>query len=139
MSKFVLTRVWVGAKGCFGTLAYNDEPPFAVTLERYFEEKAEEDHTVIKPGTSLCKLSHYNKGGYPTYEVQFPDGSHSRVLFHKGNQELHSAGCILVGEYFHDFDGGPGIANSGGGFNEFMGKTKSVPEFWLEVIEVGKP
>jgi len=130
MIRFYLRRVWVGKQGAFGVLSRNDEPPFAVTLERTFEP---DDRVVIPYGESRCTLDRYHKGGYPTYEVQFPDGSHDRVLFHKGNKEDHSRGCILVAEYFHDFGDIEGIGDSKHGFNEFMQKSESIPEFILEV------
>ena len=125
---FLLNRVYVGEEGAFGTIGLQDKPPFAVTLERTFEN----NRVVIPKGTHQCIRSVYYKGGYPTYEIMV-DG-HSRVLFHKGNKEEHSLGCILVAEYFHDFDEEPGIANSAGGFNEFMSLAGNIKEFNLIVV-----
>lgn len=134
MMRFQIKRVWVGDKGCFGVIFCDRQPPFALTLERTFDP---DDRVVVPYGISKCTFDFYHKGGYPTYEIQFPDGSHDRVLFHKGNKEHHSRGCILIGEYFHDFGDLSGIANSKAGFNEFMSKAmengKPVKEFELEV------
>jgi hypothetical protein len=127
--EFKLQRVYVGEEGAFGVLSKNNEPPFAVTVERTFLP----DHEILIPfGTHKCIRTTYNKGGYPSYEI-LVDG-HSEVKFHKGNKESHSEGCILVAEYFHTFkDMQQGIANSAGGFAEFMDHTCSVDEFMLLV------
>jgi len=104
-----------------------------VTLERTFEN----NRVVVPTGRVLCKLSRYYKGKYPTYELQVE--GHSRVLFHKGNVELHSEGCVLIAESFSKFGNRPGIANSAGGFKEFMALTGSVPAFVMEVSECLTP
>ena len=128
--EFKLQRVYVGKEGAFGVLSKNNEPPFAVTLERTF--KPSDTEVVIPFGSHKCTRSVYHAGGgYATYEI-LVDGR-SRLLFHKGNKESHSAGCILVAEYFHSFKDIEGIANSAGGFSEFMGHTNSVDEFMLLV------
>jgi hypothetical protein len=129
MILFQLKRVAVHEYGAFGVLLKQDIP-FAVTLERTFENL----RVVVPTGTVVCKSSTYYKGGYPTYEL-IVEG-HSRVLFHKGNKEEHSRGCVLVAESFHDFGDVPGVANSAGGFKEFMKLTEGVPAFRLEVSSV---
>jgi len=129
--RFQLKRIAIHEFGAFGVLLKNNIP-FAVTLERTFEWNDPDGYRVVVPtGMVLCNLSKYYKGGYPTYELQIE--GHSRVLFHKGNKEEHSRGCILVAESFHNFGSQPGIANSAGGFKEFMVLTGDVPAFNLEV------
>ena len=127
--EFKLQRVYVGDEGAFGVLSKKDEPPFAVTLERTFKPSNEE---VIPFGTHKCIRAMFNRGGYSTYEV-LVDG-HSHVKFHKGNLESHSEGCILVAEYFHDFNKGAGIANSKHGFDEFMMHANGANDFMLVVL-----
>ncbi len=68
----------------------------------------------------------YHKGGYWTWEILVP--GHTLLLFHKGNMELHSEGCVLVAERFEDFrrpDGSltPGIADSAAGLADLMSKA----------------
>jgi len=126
--RFQIKRVWVGDEGCYGVMFCERKPPFALTLERTFRP---DNAVVIKRGVHRCTKTTYYKGQYPTYEIE-QDG-HTRVLFHRGNIEMHSLGCVLIGEYFHDFKDMSGIANSAGGFAEFMRKTKGVEEFELEV------
>jgi hypothetical protein len=126
---FQVKRNYVGDEGAFGSMHKNRGAPFAVTLERTF--KPNNDVIILPSHVYKCTKSRYYKGGYPTYEIHV-DG-HSRVLFHKGNKEAHSLGCILVAEFYHDFGGMNGIGNSAGGFNEFMKLTEGVDEFILEV------
>ena len=126
--RFQLKRVAIHEYGAFGVLLKNNIP-FAVTLERTFEP---DNHTVVPTGMVLCKRSHYYKGGYPTYELQIE--GHSRVLFHRGNLEQHSVGCILVAESFAVFGDKPGVSDSKHGFAEFMILAKGVPEFNIEVF-----
>lgn len=129
--RFQLKRTAIHEFGAFGVLSKNNIP-FAVTLERTFEEDDSGNYRVVVPtGRVTCKASRYHKGGYATFELQIE--GHSRVLFHKGNKEEHSRGCILVAESFHKFGNQPGIANSAGGFKEFMMLAGEYPAFVLEV------
>ena len=128
--QFKLQRVYVGEQGAFGALSKNDEPPFAVTLERTFRP---DNELVIPYGTHKCIRTMFNKGSYPTYEILLPETQHTLVKFHKGNLEEHSLGCVLIGESFHQFGDIAGIGNSKGGFNEFMEATCSAEELMLLV------
>jgi hypothetical protein len=124
---FELKRVAKIASGAFGVLLHNGIP-FAVTLERTYDP----GNTVkIGNGFHECHRSRYNKGGYDTFEITVP--GHSRILFHKGNTELHSEGCVLVAESFATFGDKPGVAMSAEGFNEFMKRVGEVDSFTLEV------
>ncbi len=81
--RFQLKRVAIHDYGAFGVLCFN-RIPFAVTLERTFEAQ---NRIVIEYGIYKCTQSYYYKGKYSTYEIEVEN--HSRILFHKGNKELH--------------------------------------------------
>lgn len=125
---FSLKTVSILKDGCFGVLLHN-EVPFAVTLERTYDTGKQ---IKIPAGIHRCHRSRYNKGNYDTFEIEIE--GHSRILFHRGNTELHSEGCILVAESFAMFGGKPGIALSGEGFGEFMKRAGSVDSFMLTVF-----
>jgi hypothetical protein len=110
-----LIRVALNEHGMFGVLV-DREIPFAVTLEP--------DGTQVKyipSGVYDCHSTMYHKGGYPTFEIIVP--GRERILFHKGNTEADTRGCVLVGESFGVLNGKPGILQSGEGFSEFMSKV----------------
>lgn len=128
MTPLTLKRIAVLSDGAFGVLLYQGVP-FAVTLERTYDP----DNSIkIKDGPHNCHRSRYNKGGYDTFEIEVP--GHSRILFHKGNIELHSEGCVLVAESFAVLGGKPGVALSSEGFTEFMKKMSDYDDFVMEVV-----
>ena len=124
---FQIKRIAILNSGAFGVLLHNGVP-FAVTLERTYDP----GNTVkIGNGFHECHRSRYNKGGYDTFEITVP--GHDRILFHKGNTELHSEGCVLVAESFAVFGDKPGVALSADGFAEFMKRAADADSFTLDV------
>lgn len=105
-----LVTVAVHESGCYGVLKKSGDVPFAITLERTFENL----RTVLQNGDYRCRRDKYHKGGYETFEIEVE--GHTRVLFHIGNWESNSEGCVLIAEGFN----GQGISDSKGGFAEFM-------------------
>lgn len=127
--EFELVRVAVREEGAFGVLKYLGLP-FALTLERTLTG----GQVVIPPGDCECRRTRYHKGGYETFEV--PVAGHNRVLFHVGNVEDDSAGCILVGLQFGQVQGRPGVQLSRLGFQQFMRKAGPRASFLFRVREV---
>jgi hypothetical protein len=127
-SLIVVKRVAILEEGAFGVMLMLGTP-FAVTLERTFDD----GQPVIPAGRYVCKRSYFYGGGYETYEISVP--GHSRVLFHKGNTEVDSAGCILIAESFGVLGGEAGILDSRGGFSEFVSRVNGVGEFQLSVVD----
>lgn len=126
----ILRRVSVVPQGAFGVLidAKTGEP-FAVSLERTYDSPGG-PWTKIPPGTWRCVPRWFNKGGYQTFEILIP--GHSLILFHKGNVEAHSEGCVLVGERFDPFDTTFGISD-GHGLTELLNRFGDMAEFQLLV------
>lgn len=118
-----LKTLAVHVSGCYGALVPDGGVPFAVTMERTFENL----RTVLQNGDYECYRDQYHKGGYETFQIIVP--GHSRVLFHIGNVEENSEGCVLIAEGFH----GKSIIDSKGGFAEFMRITAGEPKFILRV------
>lgn len=119
--------------GAFGVLLQG-EHPFAVTLERTFDWEGRIRLIKIPSGAWQCRRTYFYRGGYDTYEVPVP--GHSRLLFHKGNVEDDSEGCILVAQRYGVLDGQPAILASKQGFADFMLRTAGRVEFTLNVREV---
>lgn len=125
-----LKTVALRSDGCFGVLLW-DARPFAVTLERTFEDM----RTVLHALTYTCKRDFYHKGGYETFEIIVP--GHDRVLFHKLNVELQSEACVGVAESFGQLGGVTAILDSKHGFEEFMSLTAGLDGF--DLIVTGRP
>lgn len=124
-----LKRVSILPDGAFGVLLW-EGVPFAVSCERTYQDLKPK----IPQGIFQCVRSPFNRGRYDTFEILVP--GHSRILFHKGNLEVDSDGCVLVGEQFGVLNGKPAILQSGLGFQEFMKLTSGVDQFQLTVKEV---
>lgn len=115
-------------KGAFGVLVGRNGLPFGVSLERTFENA----EPVIPAGIYLCRKSRFERGGYDTFEITGVAG-HSRLLFHKGNKETDSLGCVLVAEKFEYLDGEPVVLESQHGFDEFWRMYGDLSSFYLEI------
>lgn len=129
MTPFELHRVAIRKEGAFGVLLH-EGLPFAVTLERTYDEldEAGKPSPKIPVGTYRCTRSFFNRGSYTTYEIHVP--GHSRLLFHRGNTEKDSEGCILVAESFGELGAEPAILESVMGFAEFIRRASSVGVEW---------
>lgn len=116
--------------GVFGVLLDGDIP-FAVTLEPPWNEN-KENESCIPTGLYKCKRIISLKFG-ETFEITDVQGR-TYILFHKGNLDDDTLGCILVGEEFGFLNGEPGILRSGKGFSEFMQRLHGEDEFALNVM-----
>lgn len=121
-----MKTVAVRDDGCFSVLLW-DGKPFAVSVERTFEN----GRPIIHNGVYRCNKSHFHRGGYPTFEIMVP--GHSRVLFHKGNTEDDSIGCVIVAESFGQLRGKTAVLDSKGGFAELWALTGHLDGFNMVV------
>jgi hypothetical protein len=129
-----LVRVSSNSEGTYGVLCQGTIP-FAVTLERAWRDN-KVGESCIPVGTYQCRKVNSPKFG-ATFEVCDVPGR-TAILFHKGNLQDDSHGCILIGEQFNPVTGRPGITASKEGFTEFLHITQATLEFQLEIIEAPK-
>jgi hypothetical protein len=85
-------------------------------------------HFSIPAGSYLCKRFHGTKYK-DTFEIVVP--GHSALLFHAGNVEDQSEGCILLGESVGYLNGNRAVLSSGVAFSDFMMKMGFEQEFNL--------
>ena len=129
MNKVYLHRVLSSDNGTFGVLIYNDRP-ICVTCEDPWRDN--------KVGESCIPLGEYKvtpHSGVKYKNVWIINGvkGRSAILLHAGNTTKDTLGCVLAGEYFTDFNGIPGIANSGLTIDRLR---KMLPkEFVLDIID----
>jgi hypothetical protein len=118
-----LVRVAVAPDGCFGVLLIDGIPAGPVTLERTYplaeSRPGGPQFVKIPAGRYRCERTTFYRGGYESYEVTGVLG-HSRLLFHQGNDEGDTEGCILVGSRFGWLGSRPAVLDSRNGFSEFM-------------------
>jgi hypothetical protein len=135
-----LVRVAVALEGAFGVLLVDGIPAGPVTLERSYpvadSSPRGAQYVKIPAGKYACQRTYFQHGQYETYEVTGVEG-HTRLLFHCGNAETDSDGCILVGQRFgrtlawqqHQ----PGVLESRLAFGEFMRLAGGTETFTLTV------
>jgi len=139
-----LKRIGSSKDGMSGVLVHNiqvdngrfEQHPFCVTVERDYEDPK---YKPIKPGDFLSKRYHSEK--YPdTFEILDLPGSNilagrSKILFHWGNTEDDSMGCVILGEQFEYLNKKFAVLQSKKAFQEFMEITKGLDSFVFRISE----
>ena len=125
MKTIIIRRFATGVHGTFGVMIHN-HIPFAVTLEREWLDN-QSNISCIPAGEYICKRVDSPRFK-DTFEVTDVKGR-SHILFHKGNIDDDSHGCILVGEQFETLKGSPAILASKKGFGEFKDILKDDDQF----------
>ena len=126
-----IKRIAENEYGTFGVLLDGDLP-FALTLERRWVDN-EYAVSCIPAGKYVCRRVDSPHFG-DTFEVTSVPGR-SHILFHKGNIDDDSHGCILVGEEFDPVLNSYGIKASGDGYGEFMQRLRGYETFNLKIVE----
>jgi len=136
MKTLIIRRITTGENGTFGALVF-ENTPFAVTLEREWLDNRPSTGNIpgscIPEGEYYCERVNSPRFGN-TFEVT-DVFNRSHILFHKGNLDDDSRGCILVGEEYGKFGVDNGIKSSKAGYNEFMAIMSDVDEFRLIVVD----
>ena len=131
----IIGRIKDTEYGMFGIL-FNEGIPFALTLENTWINNVR-NHSCIPIGKYKCKRHDSPKHG-ETFQIMNVSnrGEIEGILFHKGNLDDDTRGCILIGEQFGVLNNEPAILRSGDGFAEFMNKNKNVNEFDLIIKDM---
>lgn len=121
--------------GVFSTLYQNGEK-LCVTLEHAFEDADGNFAPKLPRGaTYSCKRGTHqleHGGPFVTFEITGVAG-HSGILFHIGNFNKDSDGCVLVGENVHTESSAWWIDDSLVTFQKLMAALADVDEFDLTV------
>jgi len=128
MRKVQVVRLEQTEQGALGSLLI-DKSFYCSTLE---PDVNDTNRFQIPIGKYLCKRFH-GKKWKNTFEVIVPD--HKYVLFHAGNTEVDTEGCILLGRQPSYLKGKRAVLNSGFTFREFIRKMKGVDEFMLTIYD----
>ena len=124
-----LIRVKHDSDGTFGVLVFPDAPVF-VTLEPQWKDN-EKNISCIPEGEYKCVR--YNSPTYgETFMVTDVYGR-SYILFHWGNTENDTEGCIILGYEFGKLGIKDAVLNSKAAFREFMQRLEGYNSFLLRV------
>ena len=129
-----LKRVDCREDGIFSDFSFDGDPGrFCVTLEHSYDCKPK-----LANGIYTCvRGTHQLHNGIPfeTFEITGVAG-HAGILFHAGNYNRDSEGCVLVGKTIANDPntGDEMITGSKAEFAEFMKRLAGVQSFQLEVV-----
>lgn len=133
-----LKRIAETEDGTFGVLLWVDAP-FALSLERKWCGN-ERGKSCIPSGNYLAvrcnKSAEYGQNDSPTFGDTFvvtdvPD--RCKILFHKGNIDADTHGCIVIAEQFGRLYGKDAVLSSKAGFDEFKRLTTGLDHFNLKI------
>lgn len=137
-----LTRFDIDADGCLGHLHNEDRSFELATIERVYEDKPGDESPYsyepkLQPGTYKCVRGlHRLKANSPEFETFEITGvaGHWGILFHSGNYQKDSDGCVLVGAgHQADSLGLRYVYGSRTAFKALMSHLQGLNEFTLEV------
>lgn len=109
MKILTIKRVSIIPKCTLGVLMDELQIPICVTLENpWIDNKPMV--SCIPSGQYICNVIDSPKYGKSFEVKEVPNRTH--ILFHKGNIEKNTKGCILLGQYFGFYKGEPAVLNS---------------------------
>ena len=128
----ILTNTDFNADGIFGTLTDSNGSIIAYTLQHAYEQPDSTYAPKLYNGTFICQRGEHRLEGmdhdFTTFEITGVEG-HTDILFHSGNYNDDSAGCVLLGsERFGNM-----VTNSRNTFNNFMNLQDGIDQFTLTV------
>lgn len=118
-------------EGTFGSLTINGNP-FCVTLE---PKRAQNESNIscIPTGQYLVKKYNSPKYGWTWQVKNVPERDF--ILFHAGNVDDHTKGCIILASSFGKLWGKWAVLNSGETFKNFLSQLKDETMVHLTVTE----
>lgn len=136
MKTFILYRKEHIKDGIFGELvAENSTNILFLTLEHAYED-GDKFKAKVPAGTYICKRGEHKLADlvpFETFEVMDVP-NHWGILFHVGNYNRDSSGCILLGRGMGMTQArGKMIVDSKRAFKEFMEMLKDEDEFTLVI------
>lgn len=137
MMTLILKRKAYRNDGIFSELQTESGEKLCVTLEHSYFGTGNAYVPKIPGGTYLCVRGshrlHADRPAFDTYEVTGVSG-HQGILFHCGNTENDSEGCILLGKEAVEKDALRSLICSRDAFKEFMARVGLAQSFILKVI-----
>jgi hypothetical protein len=123
-----IVRLEQGVDGALGAMLLYGHY-FCSTLE---PDNNDPKRFQIPAGVYKCKRFHGARWGN-TFEIIVQ--GHTALLFHSGNVEEASLGCVLLGQYPGKLNNQRAVLNSGATFKKFISVLGELEEFSLEIVE----
>ena len=117
--------------GMFGVLLVQDEV-FCVTLEPPYTENLR-DISCIPSGQYIIRKHRSPRFGNTYIVCHVPN--RTNILFHAGNVDRDTEGCILLGSSWGKLSGRRAVLNSGTTFRAFMDAMQGHDELHLTIKE----
>ncbi len=135
----ILKRTDFRKDGIYGVLMRDDGSTLAYTLEHSYRDAFGNYGPKLPEGSYQCaRGTHRLKGAesnFETFEVMDVPG-HTDILFHIGNFNDDSEGCILLGEYINKVPMVWSLVYSRFAFTTFMKYESQDDKFTLIVTSV---
>lgn len=128
---FKLTRKEFRSDGIFSELTNQDGKIVAHTLEHSYANLPKVPNGIFKCVRGPHRL-HNMTQDFITFEIMGVVG-HDNILFHWGNYNKDSEGCVLVGESVVESQKIKMVTNSKATFAKFMASLEGFDEFVLTV------
>lgn len=132
----ILQRLEFRSDGIFSNLLTDDCHEIADALEHAYQDESGAWRPKIPNGTFTCVRGkhrlHPDSEEFETFEITGVPG-HDGLLFHRGNWEDDSKGCVCLGERIQQSDRGQMVVASRDAFRRFMEAHEGVQEFTLTV------
>lgn len=140
----VLRRLHYRVDGIFSALEDDSGFQRFISLEHAYAHTDGSYHPIVRAGVYTCQRGPHRLHGmtndFETFEIQGVAG-HTGILFHWGNWNDDSQGCVCVGRTFqllanprHGMKMEKMVTNSRETFSSFMGLQKEVNSFQLTVV-----
>ena len=138
MIHLTVHRIITGDEGTFGVLLAANKP-FALTVERQWLDNTRGISCIPEGEYKVMRCIASPEYGFKN-SPRFGDTfniinvpNRSKILFHKGNLDQDSHGCIIIGEQFGLLHDDFAVLSSRQGFAEFMSLLKGQNEFELTI------
>lgn len=124
-----LKRIASDKDGTFGVLVVNGKALCVTCEEEWLDNR--KSVSCIPPGRYTVRP--HNGAKYKNVWILEGTSPREAILIHWGNTKNNTAGCILMGQYFADFNGLRGVANSMATI-EMLRKVLP-PRFTLDIVD----
>lgn len=134
----ILNRTEYESDGIFGQLLDENNNIICVTLEHAYDSSNGDGSYAPKlpAGIYTCERGQHQlanmKAPFTTFEIMNVPG-HTNILYHVGNYNKDSEGCVLLGQEISSFEGHNVITHSKAAFQKFMELQENIDQFTLTV------